>query len=190
MGNQFAVWDAVRRSGDTMTGNLNLADNRLIFDNGVLDVMVRLYAAGAGALYMRSKDDTTDRDLRAAGAYFYQSIGLANGKTVDGVDISTLSKIHAKRVSYLGDGNDNRNIEMGVDLDTATFAFVMTKARTAVKPCWRAKHQVGDVSKMFDATADPADCIQAFTATGFQVGTNAYVNQDAVNYDAWALWVE
>jgi hypothetical protein len=80
--------------------------------------------------------------------------------------------------TYTGDGTDNRAISVGFQPD-----FVMVKDEGNRESAARSSSMVGDLSKpMGSLTALQADVIQSFTATGFTIGLNNRVNQNARIY--------
>jgi hypothetical protein len=84
--------------------------------------------------------------------------------------------------SYTGNGTDDRNIA------TPNFQpdFVLIKGDTAAIPAFRTSAHSGDNSQGWDS-AQAANGIQSLTSTGFQVGTSASVNSNAVTYYALAV---
>ena len=95
-----------------------------------------------------------------------------------------------KTGTYAGNGADNRNIDIGVDLASKANVTVMVKATDNAQAVWRTEYGQGDLSYFFDATADAANCIQSFTATGFQIGDDNKVNSGARTYRWAAFWME
>jgi hypothetical protein len=81
--------------------------------------------------------------------------------------------------TYNGDGVDNKAIAVGFQPDV-----VIVKAATAQIGFIRTSTMVGDASKQLTgAAALVTNRIQAFSGTGFTVGTNATVNSTGVRYD-------
>jgi phage protein U len=85
--------------------------------------------------------------------------------------------------SYTGNGLDNRSIT-GVGFQPQ---MVWVKRDDAQASTWRPASALGDTSLYWSATAAAADRIQALQADGFQVGTNAQVNTNAMVYYYLAL---
>ncbi len=76
--------------------------------------------------------------------------------------------------SYAGDGANERAIT-GVGFEPALVFVKWDGARSAV---WRSAAHPDSVSSMFDGKEDPANFINSFEADGFEVGSDAWVNQD------------
>ena len=95
-----------------------------------------------------------------------------------------------KTGTYTGDGNDNRNIDIGIDLAAKNNVFLLIKANAAQYAYGRIEYGQGDLTMCLFNVADYVDCIQAFTATGFQLGTSGGVNGNAVSYRYIAFWEE
>ena len=93
-----------------------------------------------------------------------------------------------KTGSYTGDGNDNRNIDIGVNLAAKQFKWVVIKHNGSYTAVHRPSSLAGDVSQFFVNNANLVNCIQSFTATGFQVGNDSYVNYDTEVYQWIAFW--
>lgn len=95
-----------------------------------------------------------------------------------------------KTGTYTGNDVDDRNIDIGVDLASKNNVYVIIKTAAATEPVHRIEYAQGDLSMFFTGNNDIADCIQAFTATGFQVGTSNNVNADTIVYRYIAFWEE
>lgn len=95
-----------------------------------------------------------------------------------------------KTGTYIGDGNDNRNIDIGVDLASKEFPYVIIKSVEGNSAAHRIEYGQGDLTMHYDNTNDGADLIQQFTATGFQVGASIQVNDNTVVYRYIAFWIE
>ena len=93
-----------------------------------------------------------------------------------------------KTGTYIGDGIDNRDIDIGIDLFHERYKFVMVWQNGAVRPVFHCTPASGDMGFFFDETAGAPDTIQTWTTTGFQVGTRAEVNTLGVSYKYIALW--
>lgn len=84
--------------------------------------------------------------------------------------------------SYTGDGNDNRDIEVGFRPD---LVIIKGGNRHSV---WRNRWMQGDsTANIGDSAANFANAIQAFLYDGFQVGSNNTVNESAVVYHYIAI---
>jgi hypothetical protein len=118
-------------------------------------------------------------------------LAMADGKTVDGIDVGEIHQAKVKTGTYTGDGTDNRNIDIGVDLALKSNVYVIIKSLTSVAAAiHRIEYDQGDLTMGFLAWNDISDAIQAFTPTGFQVGTQTDVNHDAYTYRYIAFWEE
>lgn len=96
-----------------------------------------------------------------------------------------------KTGSYTGNGADDRNIDIGIDLLSKNRAFVFTKTSTGGEPAvWRSDIHSGDIASYFHAAADAANQIQALTTTGFQIGNDNNVNFNGRVYRYVAIWEE
>lgn len=109
--------------------------------------------------------------------------------TLPGANISA----PARRVlmmsgQYTGDGNDDRNINIGYDL-TNKHVLVFTKAEPGQPAVWRGYYHVGDVSSFFNNVGDVSNQIQTFYDQGFQIGSGVYANQDTVLYRYIVFWL-
>lgn len=89
-----------------------------------------------------------------------------------------------KTGAYLGDGNDNRNIDIGLDLASMSYVYLVIRASLGRPAAIRYTAWVGDVS--FNCMDMPflPNLIQAFTSTGFEVGSDTHVN----NGGDWYYW--
>lgn len=93
--------------------------------------------------------------------------------------------VKMKTGSYLGDGADNRAIDIGVNLLGASFKWLAIKSESASNnPCHKFGHETGDATDSFTSAAQAANLIQAWTATGFQIGSGSNVNNagETFNY--------
>jgi len=93
-----------------------------------------------------------------------------------------------KTGTYTGNGLDNRNIDIGVDLAAKTYAYVIVKMVSFQVAIHRTEYGQGDKCMYYSATADVGNGIQAFTSTGFQVGTGDAVNANGVLFRYIAIW--
>ena len=105
-----------------------------------------------------------------------------------GADATTPSFVKMKTGIYLGNGLDDRAIDIGVNLFNKAYCYVMVWANGATRPVFYCTPAAGDQSFFFDETVELADNIQALTDTGFEVGQGANVNTNAVNYMYLAVW--
>lgn len=93
---------------------------------------------------------------------------------------------------YTGDGNDDRDIDIGVDLTTKNEVWVMVKVRTGGihRMPWISDKTDVDKSHHFGAAAFVANRIQALVSVGFQVGTDDAVNKNGDPYHYIVIWQE
>lgn len=96
-----------------------------------------------------------------------------------------------KTGSYVGDGSDDRLIEVsGVNptsADKNAWVSIMSQSNNA--GCFKTTAHSGEASSYYYNFADAAtNMIQSFAENGFVIGTNASVNSLGVNYD-WFLVV-
>lgn len=105
----------VKKSGDTMSGDLNLGLNSLILHSGGKGGVIRGNPDNADMIDTRNIADTGQGDLMSHKLWLGGDIAMAGDKTVDGVDLSKLADdyftvyvdSHTEHV-YTGDtGTDN-----------------------------------------------------------------------------------
>jgi hypothetical protein len=85
--------------------------------------------------------------------------------------------------TYTGDGADNRNIT-GLGMNPG---FVWLKRSSSTIGTWRTDTVPGDRSLYWDNTGPASDRIQSLFSGGFQVGTNAEVNNNGSTFYYLAL---
>jgi hypothetical protein len=137
---------------------------------------------------------------------FDASTGVTTGVTAfgaDGFSVGAAAEANANNVayhyvafndfansisvgSYTGNNTDNRSIA------TPNFQpeFVMVRAddtATGRAANWHPSAFAGDNTLLFANTASGTNRIQAFQATGFQLGTSTDVNANTVNYNYLAV---
>ena len=96
-----------------------------------------------------------------------------------------------KTGTYTGNGADDRNIDIGVNLAAKNNVYVIIKGTTgALQAHHRIEYAQGDLSMSFMNSADVANGIQAFTDTGFQVGSLVEVNENGQVFRYIAFWEE
>jgi hypothetical protein len=102
---------------------------------------------------------------------------------------SPTKRAQIKTGTYAGDGNDDRNINIGVDLAAKENAYVVVdRLETGGISVHRIEYSQGDLTMKYDSGVDVANEIQSFTSTGFQVGSGDFVNQDANTYRYIVFW--
>ena len=84
--------------------------------------------------------------------------------------------------TYEGDGNDDRSIAVGFAPN-----MVWVKGDIAENGFLRTDTMDAGESAAFQNAACVLDCIQSFPTTNFQVGTDATVNTNEIDY-FWAAW--
>jgi hypothetical protein len=82
--------------------------------------------------------------------------------------------------SYTGNGTDNRNINIGLNLAAKkNVVIVILPADNGGVCSIRPEMGQGDLTKRFSGESEFDDHIQGLTATGFQIGSANYVNYSA-----------
>ena len=190
MPNTMTQFGFVKKSGDVMTGDLALGVNKLTMLYDSVGGAIKGSGVIPGGIKVIDTLITGDGVIEAGGCLFSDDLGMGAGKTVDGVDVSEIHQAKIKTGTYVGNGVDNRNIDIGVDLASKSNAYVIIKKANTNAACHRIEYAQGDLTMTYDASADAANLIQAFTATGFQVGTAATVNEDTFTYRYIAIWSE
>lgn len=85
--------------------------------------------------------------------------------------------------TYVGNGADNRNINIGIDLTAKSNVWVIVKnIPNNATGAHRIEYAQGDSAARFDANPAAANIIQQFTATGFEVGSNVSANQNTATF--------
>ncbi len=115
-------------------------------------------------------------------------------KYVDDLVAASIAAIHPAKIktgTYIGNGADNRNINIGVDLASKSNVYVIVKCSTEAGTGYhRIEYGQGDKSMVFSKGLDENDKIQAFTATGFQIGSSSAINLHDMTYRYIAFWEE
>ena len=171
----------------------NTADNRSIggvgFQPDYLIVMseggrntIHRSSAMVGDASIRFSDQNMDTDkIQAFEASGFQ-LGTHNHVNASGETFHYVAfKAVAEQMSvgsYTGDGADDRDItDVGFQP-----GYLIIKGDASVIGAHRTSDVVGDLTLDFKNGVIYANGIQAFQATGFQVGTNSKVNQSANTY--------
>lgn len=100
------------------------------------------------------------------------------------------SRAMIKTGTYTGNGVDNRDIDIGVDLAAKSNAYVIVKGNSGAAAKHRIEYGQGDLTMDLSSGTDIPDAIQAFTATGFQVGAGSYANENGILIRYIAFWTE
>jgi len=95
--------------------------------------------------------------------------------------------VYLKTGEYVGNGNDSREINIGVNLASMSEVYIIVKSTLDRKAVHRYEYGQGDHAMWYDATADPYNEIQSLTANGFKVGTSGTVNSNDEGYH-WIAW--
>ena len=92
---------------------------------------------------------------------------------------------------YTGDGVDDRNINIGIDLLAKAHKVVIIKATTStLHGVFRTEMGLPGFTAFFTNQADADNLIQAFTNTGFEIGDHVIVNTNEIVYRYIAFWEE
>lgn len=106
-------------------------------------------------------------------------------------EIAAKPYMQMKTGTYTGNGVDNRNIDIGVDLSSATYKWLVVDANNAARYAMnKFGHQTTDISNFFTDGNSIVNGMQAWTATGFEVGTSPWVNTIGFTYNYAVFWVD
>jgi hypothetical protein len=94
-----------------------------------------------------------------------------------------------KTGQYTGDGTDNRNIDIGVNLAAKTNVTIIIYRANLGQVQFKWELGQGDETKPADGDEE-INRIQALTSTGFQVGSDATVNASGFTYRYQIIWME
>jgi len=175
-------------------GNLSLSTYSIVGGDATDGFRLKRTAGGGQKLFVRNYGDTADAAVKFAGGQMTDDLAVDAGKLVDSVDVSELATFMAYKTvirtgSYYGNGADNRNIDIGVNLIGMTNVFVIILSNVSGPVVYRPELAQGDLSKRCGSVF-AADQIQALTSTGFQIGSSIYVNQDTYTYWYVVLYEE
>lgn len=92
--------------------------------------------------------------------------------------------------TYTGNGADDRNINIGIDLASKSNRYLIIKQLGSQVAMHRIDYAQGDLTMDFGGSGDIANVLQAFTATGFQVGSHNVANQSPSFYRYIVFWEE
>lgn len=148
-------------------------------------------------LVMDGNDDTVDAgfdtsadaaNLLAVSSYTeYKCIGVlitdSAANIADLVQYVNRDKVRLRHGSYTGDGVGDRIINIGVDLLVSSKKHLILKSEGAASAVQKFGHEAGDVSDFFTSSAQAANIIQAWVATGFEVGTDGNANANGVVFN-------
>lgn len=106
----------------------------------------------------------------------------------------SIAAIHPAKIKtgiYTGNGVDNHNIDIGVNLAAKSNVMIMLKVcDDDFEARWRIEYGQGDLSHSFHVQLSLVNYIQALTATGFQVGDTIQVNDNGKDFMYCAFWEE
>jgi len=91
--------------------------------------------------------------------------------------------------SYTGNGDDDRNINVGIDCTSATYKYMVIKKEGLTVAIHKFGHETGDLTDLYTASNQQANLVKAWTSTGFQVGSSNYSNQNGVIYN-YVIWYQ
>ena len=176
----------------------NGSDNRGITGIGFQPTFVLIRAlTGSQVAVFRTSDMAGDNSLKMTGtaleANIVQSldadgftIGTDNTVNINAITYSYIAikqdSTYFKNGTYTGDGTDNRSITgLGFQPD---FCIVKHPSGSWNEPAWSSSSMtVGNSLAPTDGSfSDITDRIQAFEAGGFQIGTQAQVNNSGDTY--------
>jgi hypothetical protein len=90
---------------------------------------------------------------------------------------------------YTGDGTDNRDIDIGINLSAKTNVTTTLYRDSGNNVQFRWEVGQGDLTK--GATnSEAANIIQSLTSTGFQIGSSADANAAGITYRYQVIWEE
>jgi hypothetical protein len=181
----------IRNMGDTGVGQLYVGNTALggSLSMGANEIQLVPSSGKGGRIRGHASDSRVEfRNSGGSGSgqidtshiYCTGNIFMSSLTTVDGRDISAMVRAKVLVGQYTGDAADNRDINIGVDLTAKSNVFVFVKDASANRSgMFRPELAQGDLGQFMIALADAANSIQALTATGFQVGNLAEINQAA-----------
>lgn len=155
----------------------------------------------AGQTILKTKDMSGDSTAYLSGATANFTGGVTSLDS-DGFTLGTNAQVNSASVvyqwvailsngasnisvgTYTGNGSDNRDITgLGFQPD-----MVIVKGNTTQLGVWKSSLMASEKNEYFSASAElTADGIQSLSADGFQLGTNATVNSNAIVYYYIAL---
>jgi len=178
-------WGSLSVAGISAAGNLSMSAYKIFFGNATDGCCLKRIVGGGQTLFVHKYDESNDASIVFAGGQMTGSLAVTNGKTIDGRDISAMVRAKILTGTYTGDGTDNRNINIGVDLTAKSNVFVFVKVNAAGagrEGYARIEYGQGDLSMLPGTGGDVADKIQNFNTTGFQVGATYNENGQLYRY--------
>jgi len=92
---------------------------------------------------------------------------------------------------YTGNGVDDREIDIGVDLASKTHVYIIIKSNAGNQVgMHRMEYGQGDLTMQFYTNNDTSNCIQGVTANGFEIGSNARINTNGSLHRYIVFWVD
>jgi len=128
--------------------------------------------------------------VRKSGDVMTGDLNMTATKLVDGIDVSEIKQAKVKSGTYTGNLTDNRDIDIGVELNAKTNVYIIIQAHDGHGGVHKIDLGQGDLSSFFHTTGAFANKIQSLTATGFQIGSDVTVNEDTRVYRYVAFWEE
>lgn len=181
MANYSSAFGFVKRSGDTMSGNLAMGGNKV----------TGLAAASAGGESARHEqiESVAHNCVLLAGDTMSGNLDMGALDTVDGVDISGIASTLLSFLTgtYTGAAGDDRDIDIGVNLAGMSHVYMIIKALAGYEAGHRMEYSQGDLTMLFGVGTDVDNTIQGLTATGFQVGSNVIANMNGIVY-RYMIW--
>lgn len=131
--------------------------------------------------YANHPDGNEDRGNRAM-QDFYTSYTVQHDYATGAHALAGVAAV--ENGTYTGNGVDSRNISLSNS--SLTIDFLLIWRADTEYPVLRSSDMTGDATKELETNAFQADMIQSIATTGqFQVGTDAAVNANGVDY--WYL---
>jgi len=89
---------------------------------------------------------------------------------------------------YTGNGIDDREINIGVNLAAKTNVYIIIKSLSATLCLHRIEYGQGDLTMRYDVSVDFANAIQSFSDNGFIIGNYTGVNTNNYTYRYIVFW--
>ena len=91
---------------------------------------------------------------------------------------------------YTGDKVDNREIDVGVDLASKTYVYIIIKGLFTYKAVHRMEYSQGNYAMSYDGTNDTPQLIKGLTANGFIVSTSDVTNKVDTLHRYIIFWMD
>lgn len=115
-------------------------------------------------------------------------INMASGRTVDGVDVSTLTGLcRMKTGTYVGDGSSDKLINISVNLSAASYYRIQVRRQASTHAQYLTKEMPAGTSYNLDAVGSKTTGIIGVDVHGFRVGSSGDVNTSGAThyYTVW-----